>query len=113
MNGHKITLNSNSVLAYHYPIGQSIMLGSNVSHQQKPDSDIHRPPTNELDCITAQNCSHEMLTKIENQLPDLELRSIHMSLLTVKLLYMSLSCHSHVCKTSSANISFFFIFSHR
>ena len=42
------------------------------SHQQKPDSTIHRPPTNELDCTQAIYDSHEML-KIENHLRDSEL----------------------------------------
>ena len=54
---------------------------SKFSHQQKPDSDIHRPPTNELDCTRAIYDSHEMLMKIENPLRDLELRSIRMPIM--------------------------------
>ena len=54
---------------------------SKFSHQQKPDSNIHRPPTNELDCTQATYDSHEMLMKIENHLRDSELRSIHMPIM--------------------------------
>ena len=51
------------------------------SDQQKPDFNIHRLPTNELDCTQAIYDSHEMLTKIENHLRDSELRSIHMPIM--------------------------------
>ena len=54
---------------------------SKFSHQQKPDSDIHRPPTNELDCTQAIYDSQEMLMKIENPLRDSELRSIRMPIM--------------------------------
>ena len=54
---------------------------SEVSHQQKPDSNIHRLPNIELDCTQAIYDSHEMLMKIENHLRDSELRSIHMSIM--------------------------------
>ena len=51
------------------------------SHQQKLDSNIHRPPTSELDCTQATYDSHEKLMKIENHLRDSELRSIHMPIM--------------------------------
>ena len=51
------------------------------SHQQKPDSNIHRSPTNVLDCTQAIYDSHEMLMKIQNHLRDSELRSIHMPIM--------------------------------
>ena len=65
---------------YHYLIDLSYVR-SKFSHQQKPDSNIHRPPTNELDCIQAIYDSHEMLMKIEYHLRDSELRSIHMPIM--------------------------------
>ena len=51
---------------------------SELSHQQKPDSNIHRPPIKELDCTQAIYDSHEMLMKIGSHLRDSELRSFHM-----------------------------------
>ena len=54
---------------------------SNFSHQQKPDSSIHRPPNNELDCTLAIYDSHEMLMKKENHLRDSDLISIHMPIM--------------------------------
>ena len=51
------------------------------SHQQKPDFNIHRLPTNELDCTQAIYDSLEMLMKIENHLRDSEFRSIHMPIM--------------------------------
>ena len=53
---------------------------SKFSHPQKPYSNIHQPPTKELDSTLAIYDFYEKLMKKENQLRDLELRSIHMSI---------------------------------
>ena len=54
---------------------------SKFSHQQKPDSNIHRPPTIELNSTHAIYDSDEMLMNIENHLRGSELRSIHMPIM--------------------------------
>ena len=59
---------------------QSYVRGK-FSHQKKPDSNIHRPPTNELNCTQAIYDSHEILMNIENHLRDSELRSTHMPIM--------------------------------
>ena len=66
---------------YQYSLTYQSYVRSNFSHQQKPYSHIHRPPTNELDCTQTIYDSREMLMKIENHLRDSELRSIHMPIM--------------------------------
>ena len=77
-NGHKTKLNSNFVLAL---LTYQSYVTSKFSDQQKPDSNIHQPPTNELDCTQAIFDSHEMLTKKDNHLRGSELSSIHMPII--------------------------------
>ena len=54
---------------------------SKFSCQQKLDSNIHRPPTNEINCTWAMYDSQDMLMKIENHLQDSELKCVRMSIM--------------------------------
>ena len=80
-NGYKTKLNSIFFGAIIILLTYQSYVRSKFSHQQKPDSNIHRPPTDELDCTQAIYDSHEMLMKIEYHLRDSELRSIHMPIM--------------------------------
>ena len=76
-----MTKEINSILIQSWRYHYQPYVRSKFSHQQKPDSNIHRPPTNELDCTQAIYDSHEILVKIENHLRDSELKSIRMSIM--------------------------------
>ena len=79
--GHKTKRNSNFVFgAIIILLTYQSYVRSKFSHKQEPDSILHWPPTDELDCTRVIYDSHEMLMKTENHLQDSELRSIHMSI---------------------------------
>ena len=65
--GHQTELDANFVLALSLPYWPINQMSEVNSRTQKPDSNIHKPPTIKLDCIKANYNSHEKLMKTEKK----------------------------------------------